>query len=247
MFSETYLLIERTASFLCCVLAPLFVSGPQNRPLTMMPPIMSKRGKDCASQSLKSSWRSKESVPDEKKAASSSGSELHRLINQVDDTIDAKSFCWDAVLARCQSHPREVITQDGRGRTCLLSACAKNPPVVVVETMLEQCRVGADALRDKTGFTAMTIAIRNHASLKVVTLLARRSNLLTTTDHQGNTPLHLACQNRYTRSAIELVTMLLNACPCLAKRENSAGKTPLHVAIESKAPLDIVCMLVKGK
>jgi hypothetical protein len=112
--------------------------------------------------------------------------------------------------------------------------------------MLERCRVGADALRDKTGFTAMTIAIRNHASLKVVTLLAQRSSLLTTADHQGNTPLHLACQDLYKRNTTELVAVLLDACPCVAKRENSAGKTPLHAAIESKAPLDIVRILVQA-
>ena len=213
-----------------------------------MAPILPSRVTDCASQSFASPWRSAESCLDEKKAVSSSLSELHRLINKVDaNRDDQKCFCWDAVLARCQSHSREVVSLDRRGRTCLLSACAKNPPILVVETMLKQCRVGADALRDKSGFTAMTIAIQNHASLKVVTLLAQRSSLLTTADHQGNTPLHLACQNVYQRSAIELVTILLNACPRLAGRENSAGKTPLHVAIESKVSLDIVGMLVKGK
>lgn len=198
-------------------------------------------------QRVRSSWGRQLSDLVEKDQVSGSLSELHRLINALDANDDAILSSWKTIITRCQSHPSEVVSLDRRGRTCLLSACAKNPPLDVVETMLSQSRHGADALRDKTGYTAMATAILNHASLEVVRMLSKRPSLMITTDHHGNTSLHLACQNRYRHGAVELVALLLEACSSLAGRENSAGKTPLHVAIECRAPLDIVRMLVKGE
>lgn len=198
------------------------------------------------SQRLKSSWGRCTSDTDKKWVVSGLLPELHRLINAVDadDTVS-----WDTVVDRCHSHPSEVTRLDRRGRTCLSAACAKNAPPTVIKSMLpEACRLGHDAfLRDKTGMTAMTVSISKSASLEVVRLLMRNASLVTTSDHRGNTPLHLACQYQYRHPVDKLVALLLKACPCLAGRENSAGKTPLHVAIKNRASLDVVRMLVEGK
>lgn len=195
---------------------------------------------------LESSWGQCSSASEEI-SVSGAVSELHRLINSVDAADDTAPVSWDTIIDQCRSHSKEVMTLDGRGRTCLSSACAKNPPLVVIETMLSKCPLTDALIRDKTGWTAMTLAIANSASLEVLRLLAKRPSLVTTCDHHGNTPLHLACYYKHGYCADKLVTILLQASPSLAERENSAGKTPLHVAVENRASLEVVRMLAEGK
>lgn len=195
---------------------------------------------------LESSWGRCITTSNEKLA--SSKSELHRLIHKLDnaDSDTTTVSCgWKDIVDRCRSHPKEVSMVDGRGRTCLSLACARNPPLAVVETMLAASPTSRwrfrphHELRDKTGWTAMTIAITNNASLEVIRLLATQQDLVNTPDHYGNTPLHLACQYKV------MVEILLKAGGD-AGRENNNGKTPLHVAIENKASLKVVRMLSEG-
>mmetsp|Transcript_20426 Transcript_20426/g.31524 ORF Transcript_20426/g.31524 Transcript_20426/m.31524 type:complete len:558 (-) Transcript_20426:122-1795(-) len=170
--------------------------------------------------------------------------ELHERIAAVKIDDDGPNK-WEAVLARCKSHPKEVIRCDRRGRTCLSAACAKDPSVELVEVLLKECHFGTDALRDKHGRTALGTAINSHASLKVIEKLASRGRSVMVSDHGGNAPLHLACMNDYRHGVEDLVRILLEVDPTVAKLENTKGKIPLHLALEAKAPAEVIELLAK--
>ena len=147
---------------------------------------------------------------------------------------------WDEILLYIQRNPKEVMLLDGRGRTCLSSACAKNPPRAVVSAMVKACRYGTEAIRDKSGKTALHNALNYGASMDIIQELCRSTQLLQTSDHSSNTPLHWACkQNMH-----DMIQVLVEAHPDSACTSNSAGKTPLHVALLSKVSWRIIELLV---
>lgn len=163
-----------------------------------------------------------------------SPSKLHNMIDS--ETTPS----WDEILIYVQCNPKEVMHMDRRGRTCLSSACAKNPPRAVVSVMLKACRYGTEAIRDKSGKTALHIALSYGATIDVIQELCRSTQLLQTCDHSSNTPLHWACKENMH----DVVEVLVQAHPDSACTSNSAGKTPLHVALLSKVPWRIIEMIV---
>mmetsp|Transcript_33491 Transcript_33491/g.50521 ORF Transcript_33491/g.50521 Transcript_33491/m.50521 type:complete len:511 (-) Transcript_33491:638-2170(-) len=169
-------------------------------------------------------------------------SRLHRMIGYT----ESSNPDWEAILQFVREHPDEVMKRDRRGRTGLSSACAKNPPSKVVEEMMKCCKFGIEASRDKTGFTALSIAIMASASMDVIQELCKSLELTKTADHQNNTPLHLACNNFYANNLEELVSVLLEVCPQSANLINFEGLTPLQIALESNGSHSIIEMLVKA-
>mmetsp|Transcript_995 Transcript_995/g.1818 ORF Transcript_995/g.1818 Transcript_995/m.1818 type:complete len:522 (-) Transcript_995:111-1676(-) len=153
---------------------------------------------------------------------------------------------WSDVADYCKKNPGEVVQLDSRSRTCLSTACAKNPPVEVVRAMMEVCKFGVEATCDKTGLTALTIAIKTHASLDVVRELSRSTRMVETRDHRANTPLHLVFLNRYQHGVTNVCEMLLATNPNLASMNNYDGKTPLHIAIETRASTAAVRILLEA-
>lgn len=161
--------------------------------------------------------------------------------------LETETPYWTDVLQYCRDHPAEIVQLDSRSRTCLSTACAKNPPVDVVKAMMEVCKFGVEATCDKTGLTALTIAIKTHASLGVVRELTKSARMVETRDHRANTPLHLVFLNRYQHGVTRVCEMLLCANPNLASMNNYDGKTPLHIAIETRACTDAIRTLLEGK
>lgn len=109
--------------------------------------------------------------------------------------------------------------------------------------------------RDKHGRTPLTIAICSNASVSVVDLLLRANpKAASVHDHLGHLPLHLACgaaagygEEEYEDQQVQLVRKLLAAFPEAATRESFNGRTALHAAMEARAPVQVVELLVKGK
>ena len=172
---------------------------------------------------------------------------VSRPVNQLRRMIERESPRWTDVLDRCWTHPREVVQLDSRSRTCLSSACAKNPPIAVVRAMLAACQFGMEATCDKTGLTALTIAIQHQASLDVVCALAKSKRMVETRDHRANTPMHLLFLHRYKHGIKSVCTALVAASPQLANMNNYDGKTPVHIAIETRASTDAIRTVLAGK
>jgi ankyrin repeat protein len=91
--------------------------------------------------------------------------------------------------------------------------------------------------------------------LEILARFQRRSfliadSMLLTCNHQGELPLHIACsQPTYrdsSRLTEEVVRLFLDVAPETASIETNTGKTPLHIALENKAPASVITMLLKG-
>lgn len=165
-------------------------------------------------------------------------SDLHSLINGIRRTSRIRrNDDWKAVLERLDSHPHERVTVDRRGRTLLHAACAKQPPLEVVDRLLEFVNVV-----DRHGRTPLAIAVcSDQTSLEVqVRVLTREA--CARPDALGVLPLHLACDG--TRP--KLVRELLRVYPEAAKMACHRGRTPLHVAVEASAPLVVIEALVQA-
>lgn len=182
---------------------------------------------------------------------------LHQWIASIrtsaSSTLDDRRnvIQWNDVEERCATHPHEASHLDRRGRTCLHSACAKKPPMSTVRAILEACgatgRHGECILeRDKHGRTPLALAISSNANLQVIeALLKTCPKAASINDHLGYLPLHLCSQ--YDSGQEELTRVLLAAFPEAASRETFNGRTPLHSAIEGRAPIEVVRQLVKGR
>jgi ankyrin repeat protein len=184
---------------------------------------------------------------------------LHRLIADLatDTCVDSPASCsspshdeqdrqWNHILRYSLDNPHEVTELDRRGRSCLSASCAKDPPAFVIESMMEACRFGVEASPDKTGYSALHIAIRNHASMDVILALMKSRRVLEVSDHRGNTPLHLVCSCEYTENPVDLVRAILRLAPHIANRDNAQGRTALHVALEQKADIEVLKLLVEA-
>lgn len=165
--------------------------------------------------------------------------ELHKVINEKD---------WPGVLVVLQKDPSQAMELDRRGRTCLSTACAKQAPLTIIRALRECCQFGTDASRDKTGHTALSISILANTPLEIIEELCCRSvAIIETADHKANTPLHMACRNKYQHGVEQLVDMLVKKAPLNVMRSNCDGKTPLHIAIESRASTQVIKLLTNGE
>lgn len=218
-------------------------------------------------------------------ARHSNGSPLLNLIQQASNTSrrgrnDVNA--WQAVLDRLDRYPAEVIITDRRGRGPLsvlaaahhANAAAALPVLCRLQRML---RPGSATQRDKTGQTALLIALQQQQQQRpsfafLQGLLATQGAAqVGTPNHQGNLPLHVALE--YNRSSRASTLLWLDANPVQRQplveilllqhqphhrqasassaawwltHENHAGMTPLHVALQSRLPDDIVIYLAKG-
>jgi hypothetical protein len=192
--------------------------------------------------------------------AKNDGQELHRRIMSVKDDDDSNPASgWKAVYERIRTHPAEVVSLDSRERTCLMAVTQKAnfAPSHVLQLLLNNTRFGTEKSRDKTGQTALLIALRVQAAPESIRLLLSKNGRgqCLTSNHQGNLPLHYVLYRIRRRTIIaeederrrELVNMFLEfGAREQILSENSLGLTPLHVALESWLPTDLVHQLIRG-
>lgn len=168
---------------------------------------------------------------------------LHQLISylRVSCTED-----WQDVLVRARCYPHEIAEVDRRGRTALHAALAKQPPLSVVEVLLEYSTALLD-IRDNHARTPLITAMQARAVLPIMRrLIERCPQAALIPDHLGNLPLHLACATYHDGDEAELVGILLRAYPEGVSQEAFNGSTALHAAMEGRAPLSVIQQLVKG-
>ena len=186
---------------------------------------------------------------------------LHRLIDAVRKPqipYRDEEEKWNDVRLYALKYPKNVMHMDDHGRSALMASIASRAPLEVVKTLLDHTHVGMECARDKTGLTALFLAIENDLSLPSIEYLLSRNGIeqLMTRDSQESLPLH-SILSRFHRSELldedpdrreYLMDLFLLLGPaeqqCLY--ENNLGLTPLHVALESKMPFSIVKKLVQA-
>jgi ankyrin repeat protein len=191
--------------------------------------------------------------------AKNDGRELHRRIISVKDDDWPPASGWKAVCERITTHPVEVLSLDSRERTCLMATTQKAnyAPARVLQLLLDNTPFGTETSRDKTGQTALLIALQVQAPQDSIRLLLTKNGRgqLLTSNHQGNLPLHCVLYRTRRRLGLaeepehrrELVNMFLEfGAREQILSENSLGLTPLHVALESQLPTDLVHQLIRG-
>jgi ankyrin repeat protein len=185
--------------------------------------------------------------------------ELHRRINSVKDDDWPPASGWKAVCERIRTHSTEVVSLDSRGRTCLMAAARKAnyAPAHILQLLLDNTCFGTETSRDKSGQTALLIALQVQTPQDSIRLLLTKNGRgqLLASNHQGNLPLHYVLYSIRRRVILaeepdrrrELVDMFLEfGAREQILYENSLGLTPLHVALESRLPTDLVHQLIRG-
>mmetsp|Transcript_12411 Transcript_12411/g.16306 ORF Transcript_12411/g.16306 Transcript_12411/m.16306 type:complete len:483 (-) Transcript_12411:174-1622(-) len=116
----------------------------------------------------------------------------------------------------------------------LHSACARQPPMSVVASLLRAYPDGAKC-QDDQGMYALHYACGNQAARDVVRiLLVSYPEAAKKRDPRGMLPIHyLAC---WGPSSVSVVDMLLVANPDVSSTKDAEGKTPLDMAREGDYP-----------
>jgi ankyrin repeat protein len=160
-----------------------------------------------------------------------------------------------AVQLLINKYPTALSTQDESGDTPLNMACllgsndsteddefaAVNFEVVklLLDSLPESLTIG-----DSNGNTPLHIAFRNdEASQKVVRLLVDRggAKALKMLDNEGFPPLHVACQNGYSK---EMIKLMIERYPKALRIVESFGGTALHKACFYDAPAEILPIMI---
>ena len=185
--------------------------------------------------------------------------ELHRLISLTRDDDWPPCKGWQKVRQRLETHPSEARALDRRGRTALMAAMhkASHAPREILRAILQETKFGLEAARDKSGLTALAIALQVQAPIESIkTLLQKNGNKqVLTSDHQGNLPVHWAVTRSQSRTLmddrqrrIDLLQLFMSLAPPDRQllHGNVEGKTPLHVALESRMPYRLIEALVEA-
>jgi hypothetical protein len=194
-----------------------------------------------------------------KKPSQSDGLELHRRVAKVRDDDYPPMSGWRRVLERLGTHPHESNVRDCRGRTLLMRVFEKAgyAPKNVLQKVLETTAFQMELARDKTGLTALMIALQVYAPIESIRLLLSKNvTQASISDHDGNLPLHTVVRRITTTTAFsddlqrkkQLVDLLLEQGlveeQCLY--QNHKGQTPLHVATENRLARSILEKLIQA-
>jgi ankyrin repeat protein len=115
------------------------------------------------------------------------------------------------ILVRTKVHPEEAVREDDRGATPLHIACWTNPPLSVVEALI-QAFPGAIQDQDVHGDTPLHVALTNPETNPDViqALLEACPSAASIPNKEGLYPLHKACRYGATE---QVVNALLEAYP----------------------------------
>ena len=202
---------------------------------------------DLESVNLHSAWKNSRMTNE----YNQNGSHLHTLISSLssDSSKERINRIWSDIRNYAISHPEEVSkksTKDRRGRSSLHAICAKHPPLKVIESFLNlEESFALLKSKDNHGRTPLAISIAHNAHSSVINLLLKKyPESSRIEDNTGSLPLHLACGSNCDSG---IVKMLLNAAPKGARvLAYNQRQTPLHIAIENSASLDVIKLLVDG-
>ena len=144
---------------------------------------------------------------------------------------------WDVAISDVQNNPNEAKTwvvrhhEDGQIMWRFLpihSACARQPPELIMNALLTAHRQGASC-RDDQGMLPLHYACGNQASIEIIRLLLLAyPEGATVADPNGMTPLHYISQ--WGPSAIEAIDVLLFANRSALQVKDVDGNTPMDLA-----------------
>lgn len=177
----------------------------------------------------------------------------------IDTTIDetmaidllglVKRKEWSKVISRSKiATPSEMLRRDATSfnQTCLHIALTLNPPVGVVESLLE-CANGQQAAKMKeecNGYIPLHCAIRYESSLEVISLLVNAyKEGVSVKDKNQWSSIHLAS---YFNSSSSVVDLLLATDPSIARMKTRQLATPLHIACRRKANRGTIKSLLRA-
>ena len=148
-----------------------------------------------------------------------------------------KNQNWSGVMVRLSIDPHEsseqyrLMTRGGfvavKGLTPLAYALERNPPIEVVEALLEAAPESVGMKVQPGGALPLHIACTWHASSDVVTLLRdAEPAACRVPDELGNVPLHSAC---FSGANALVVDALLRAYPKASLMRNHQGSLPSDI------------------
>lgn len=149
---------------------------------------------------------------------------------------------WEGILARCESDPAdfaEIVSATVRGGyparvTPLYLVAERNPPLDVVETLVEIHRDAVSRRKNPGGQLPLHAACTWGASSGVIAyLLAANPSAARNPDDLSNLPLHCAC---YSGADEEIIEALLCTYPRSVWVRNSHGSSPSDVVRRLRHP-----------
>ena len=137
----------------------------------------------------------------------------------------------------------------------LINAITNRKSVAVVETLVVFNPQTLLLKNETSGQTPLhhALRLRPAPSFELIELLVKRGPEAVkikgdfNKDSKGSilkqqTPLHVACQLNYP---LEVIQLMVLACPSAAECLDSNGETPLHVACNQRLPLPVIQLLIE--
>jgi len=152
---------------------------------------------------------------------------------------------WDTALSDINAKKEETMTwvvrnhQDGQEGIMwrflpIHSACARQPPEVLINALLSVYPLGAKSLDDQ-GMLPIHYACGNQASVEVIRLLLLANpEGSSTADPNGMLPIHYVSQ--WGPSSLSIINVLLFSNRNVADAKDIDGNTPLDLARQGDYP-----------
>ena len=94
---------------------------------------------------------------------------------------------------------------------------------------------------DPANVVSLFVKACKENNLEIAKLLCTNTDIVNSSDAEGNTPLHIACMYRH----LEVVQFLTEERNCNQQVKSQAGNLPLHIACEGDTSLEIVKLVSK--
>ncbi len=167
------------------------------------------------------------------------------------------------IVEQCQDTPQQALHQeDVTRRTPLHEICLRNGCIHVVSAIL-QAHPSAALARDMLGNTPLHLLFTSHtctrsssimSSCENITILVQTllqhepENLLTATNIEGNTPLHILCAAEPNYASCAILEILLEHDATAASVRNELQQVPLHIYTQqpcTRTHVDFMKMLLQ--
>lgn len=135
--------------------------------------------------------------------------------------------CGDTAYNRLHSNSEKELDDEGR-----------QAQTTVIRYLMNKCDY------DLENILFLYIEACEEGNLGIAKMLCTNTDMVSSSDTEGNTPLHIACMYGY----LELVKFLTEDRQCNQSVRNQRGELPIHIACcrEQGSPLEVI-KLVSGK
>ena len=176
-------------------------------------------------------------------------------VTSEEDSLDLRNFCRSPLLTEDSLRKRFSSLDNGNGAVdfphdmniILFDVCANEHVTLgIVQCVLEYFPGSVEAVTS-TGTTPLHVLCRNkNVTLEIVEFLVKEyPDALSLQDENGMSPLFYLCRNNELNdsAAVEILDLLLERCPELAKQSCTVGCLPIWYAIRWQSP-DFCCKLM---